>query len=404
MAGEQVFEGVKIVDFTWIGVGPVTIKYFSDHGATVAHIESNTRPDGLRIGGPFRDQIPGIDRSGFFANFNSSKYGVSLNLNLPKGIEVAKRFVQWADVVAESFTPRAMAKWGLGYQDLVKIKPDIIMYSTCQQGQTGPYREYPGYGGQGAALAGFAYVTGWPDREPASPYGAYTDFINPRLGATAIAAALDYRRRTGKGMHIDLSQIEGGIQFLAPVMLDYTANGRIMERMGNRSPWAAPHGAFRCQGEDRWLAIAVETDAQWEALGRVVGEEWAKDRRFATLLGRLEHVDELERLVEAWTQDKDAYELMKEFQAAGVPAGVVQKTSDLFEDPQLAQRRHFWYLEHKEIGLHAYDAHSFRLSKTPEELRMPGPCLGEHNEYVYKEILGMSDEEVADLIIGGVLE
>ena len=404
MIGKQIFEDVKIADFTWAGVGPITTKYFADHGATVVRIESNTRLDLVRISGAFRDDIRGINLSGLFANFNSNKYGVSLNLSHPKGVEVARRFVQWADVVAESFTPRVMAKWGLGYEDLVKIKPDIIMYSTCQQGQTGPYREYTGIGVHAAALAGLVYVTGWPDRDPVQPHGAYADTINPRFGAAAIAAALDYRRRTGKGMQIDLSQIESGIQFLGPVILDHTANGRTAERMGNRSRWAAPHGAFRCRGEDRWLAIAVETEAHWEAFSEAVGQEWTKDLRFTELLGRLEHVDELERLVETWTQDKDAYELMSQLQAAGVPAGVVQKASDLFEDPQMVHRHHFWNLDHEEIGLHAYDGPSFRLSKTPGELRMPAPCLGQHNEYVYKELLGMSDEEVEDLTAQGALE
>ncbi|MCX6022932.1 MAG: CoA transferase, partial [Chloroflexi bacterium] len=234
---KQAFEGVKILDFSWIGVGPVTVKYFADHGATVVHVESTLRPDALRAGGPFRDNVVGLDRSGFFADFNSSKYGVSLNLSHPKAREIALRMVQWADVVAESFTPKAMKNWGLDYESLTKVKPDIIMYSTCLQGQTGPYNMYPGFGGQGAALSGYTAIVGWPDRPPAGPYGAYTDFINPRLGALAIASALAYRNRTGKGTHIDLAQAEGGIQFTAPNMLDWTVNQHVQERMGNRSTY-----------------------------------------------------------------------------------------------------------------------------------------------------------------------
>jgi len=401
----KIFEGVKVLDFTWIGVGPVTIKYFADHGATVVHLESTTRPDGLRLAGPFRDNVAGNDRSGFFANFNASKYGITLNLNTSKGVEIAKRLVMWADVVAESYTPRPMKKWGLDYESLVKIKPDIIMFSTCQQGQTGPYREYPGFGGQGAALAGFNHLTGWPDRSPAGPYGAYTDFLNPRLGSLSIAAALDYKRRTGKGTHIDLAQTEGGLQFLAPTILEYSANGRSPARMGNRSSYQAPHGVFPCQGDERWIAIAVSNDDEWDALKRAIGDpEWADAERFSTLSGRLENQDDLEELLGAVTAERDAYQLMYALQAAGVPAGAVQKTSDLFTDPQLAYRKHFWYQDHAEIGVHAYDGPSFRMSKTPGELTMPAPIMGQHNEMVYKEILGMSEEEYVENLIENVFE
>lgn len=401
----QVFEGIKVADFTWVGVGPITVKYLADHGATVVHIESATRPDSLRIGGPFRDDVPGIDRSGFFADFNSSKYGLALNLSKPEAREVAKRLIRWADVVAESFTPRAMAAWGLSYKDLVQINPAIVMLSTCLQGQTGPYREYAGFGGQGAALAGIHHLTGWPDREPAGPYGAYTDFIAPRFAAAALVASLAYRQRTGKGQHIDLAQIEAGLQFMGPAILDFTVNGRVAQPMGDRSGTSAPHGAFRCQGDDRWVAIAVETDAQWQALCQVLGEpEGTKDHRFATVLGRLKHQEELESLLEGWTREQDAYQVMQELQAAGVPCGVVQKTSDLFSDPQLEHRGHFVRLEHQEMGLSAYDAPSFRLSKTPGELRMASPCLGQHTQSVLKEFLGYTDEEITELVVAGALE
>ena len=401
----KLFEGFKILDFTWVGVGPVTIKYFADHGATVIHVESTTRIDTLRAGGPFRDNVPGPDRSGFFANFNSSKYGITLNLNHPKGYEIAKRLVMWADVVAESFTPRPMKKWGLDYESLVGIKPDIIMYSTCQQGQTGPYREYAGFGGQGAALAGFNHLTGWPDRSPVSPYGAYTDFVNPRMGAMAVAAALDYKRRTGKGTHIDLAQVEGGIQYLAPIILEQSANARSPIRMGNRSGYQSPHGVFPCQGDERWIAIAVTNDEEWEALVEALGDpEWARAERFATLTGRIENQEALEELLAAVTAEWDAYHLMYALQAAGVPAGVVQKTSDLFSDPQLTYRKHFWFLDHAEIGVHSYDGPSFRMSKTPGELVMPAPIMGQHNEYVYKEVLGMSEEEYAEGLVEDVFE
>ena len=401
----KIFEGLKILDMCWIGIGPVTIKYFADHGATVIHVETRTHLDVLRMGGPFKDRITDPDLCGFFANFNSSKYGITLNLNDPRAIEIAKQLVEWADIVAESYTPRAMKKWGLDYENLVKIKPDIIMFSSCQQGGTGPYREYPGFGGQGAAIAGVNHLTGWPDREPAMPYGAYTDFINPKMGALAICAALDYHRRTGKGTHIDHSQIEGGMQFLAPTFAEYSANGEYPNRAGNRSDEYAPHGVFPCVGDERWIAIASLNDDHWKSIANVLGhDEWTTDEKFSTFELRKANEDELEEQIGSVTVEWDAYKLMEALQKAEVPAGVVQKTSDLFDDPQLTHRKHFWFLEHAAIGVHSYDGPSFRMSKTPGELTMAAPILGQHNEYVYKEILGMSEDEYVELLVEDVFE
>jgi benzylsuccinate CoA-transferase BbsF subunit len=396
---KKIFEGIKILDFTWVGVGPVTTKYFADHGATVVHVESTTRPDVLRLAGPFRDNEPGNDKCGFFANFNSSKYGITLNLATEEGKNIAKDLIIWADVVANSYTPRVMEKWGLDYESIYKIKPDIINFATCQQGQTGPYRDYAGFGTQGAALAGVYHITGWPDRPPAGPYGAYTDFINPRMGALAIAAALDYKRRTGKGTNIDLSQTEGGMQFLAPTILQYSANKESANRSGNQSDYQSPHGVFPCKGEERWIAIAVSNDKDWQNLVNVIGNpDWAHAEKFSTLSLRIANNGELECHMWSTTIEWDAYELMNQLQAHEVPAGVVQKTSDLFSDPQLKHRKHFWFLDH------SYDGPSFRFSKTPGELSMPAPVMGQHNEYVYKDLLGMTEEQFVENLINDIFE
>ena len=205
---EQIFEGIKVADFTWVGVGPITIKNLADHGATVVHIESHTHLDTLRMTPPFKDGIAGVDRSAFMTDYNTSKYGISLDINTPKGVEIARQLILWADVVAESFSPRAMAKWGLDYESIRKIKPDIIYYSASQQGKGGPHSGFIGFGMMMASLSGYAHLTGWPDREPAPPYGAYTDFISPFFGAAALVAALDHKRKTGVGQHLDLSQLE----------------------------------------------------------------------------------------------------------------------------------------------------------------------------------------------------
>lgn len=402
--GRQIFEGIKVVDFGWIGVGPVAAQYLAEHGATVVRIESNTNIDQLRLLPPFKDLQPGINTSAFYTRYNNSKYGITLNLSHPKGVEVAKRLVKWADVVVEGMTPGTMKKWGLDYEELKKIKPDIIMLSTCQQGQYGPHHTFGGYGALTRSLAGFDALTGWPDRDPAQTYGAYTDFLNYRFVGIAVMAALDCRRRTGKGQYIDNSQFEGALQYLGPVIADYAVNGRILSRMGNRVPNAAPHGTYPCRGEDRWCAIAVFTDADWEAFCQVMGNpDWTKDSRFATFLARKQNEDELDRLVGEWTRGYTAEQLMAVLQASGVAAGIVEKSEDLHNDPQLKHREHFVMLEHPVIGYHAYEIGRYKLSKTPAQIR-PAPCIGEHNEYVYKELLGMSDDEIADLMAEGVFE
>lgn len=399
-----VFEGLKVADFSWVGVGPITAKHLADFGATVVRVESETRPDALRFGGPFRDGIPGLDRSAFGAAFNSNKLGMTVNLASPKGCEAAKRLIQWADVVTDSMTPGSMERLGLGWQVVHKLNPGAIMYSTCQQGQTGPHAAYGGYGTQAASVAGFYEVTGWPDREPAGVYGAYTDFISPWLLLVALVAALDERRRSGRGQHLDQSQFESGVSFLGTALLDYTTNGRIAERMGNDDPSACPHGAYPCAGTERWLAIAVRDDAEWRALCSTIGrDDWLTDGVLATLLGRRERRDELDTGIAAWTRSRDAFEAMRTLQAAGVPAGVVQTCEDLFSDPQLTHREHFWFLEHEVIGRHAYDAPAPKLSRTPSRGLRAGPILGQHNSEVYGGILGYSDDEIAELVAEGVI-
>jgi len=401
---KQVFEGVKVADFSWVAVGPQVARELAEHGATVIRIECHRYPDTLRTVMPFRDSIPGIDRSAFGAAFNTNKYGISLDLNLPRGQEIAKKLVLWADVVTDSMTPGTMAKWGLDYESCRKLKPDVIYYSTCQMGQHGPYAKFGGYGMFGVAYAGYSQVTGWPDRDPVLLFNNYSDFVAPWYLTAALIGALLYRRKTGQGMYLDMAQVEAGVSFLGPAVLDYIVNGRIASRQGNRDPYMAPHGVYPCRVPDRWIAIAIENPEQWEAFCCVLGHpEWTEDPKFATILARKENEAELDQLVSQWTRDYPAEQIMAMMQAAGVPCGVVQTCEDLFNDPQLKHREHFRFLEHKVIGRHAYNAPAYRLSKTPADIKMPGPCLGEHNEYVYKEILGLTDDELADLLVEGVI-
>ena len=401
----KALEGIKVADFSWIIAGPLTGKFLGDCGAEVIRIESYTNPDNLRSISPMKDGISGINRSATYARYNSSKYGVSLNLKHPKGLEVARRIVAWADIVLENFTTGVMERLGLGYEELQKAKPDIIMLSLPLLGHTGPLAHHPGLGVQLTDLIGFGNLTGWPDREPSSLPGAYTDFITPYFAISALMAALDYRRRTGQGQYIELSQFEAGIHFLAPVMLDWLVNGREPVRKGNQCDHAVPHGVYRCRGQERWCAIAVSTDEEWQSLCQVIGQPaLAKEPGFATLLGRLEKSRLIDRFIEEWTINHSAEEVMLKLQEAGVPAGAVLNGRDLFENPQLNERGFYKELNHPEIGPHHYPSAPFKLSRTPAEPETAAPCLGQHNEYVYRQILGMSDAEFVQLLNEGVFE
>ena len=402
----QIFEGLKVLDLTWVGVGPITIKNLADHGAFVIHVESHTKPEALRLSPPFKDGEMDIDKAAFMANFNSSKYGISLNLNKKKGRDLIRRIlVEWQpDIIAESYAPKAMEGWELDYQHVKEIRPDIIYFSACQQGNQGPHRHFAGFGQMAASLGGYAHITGWPDRMPAIPQGAYTDFISPYYACSALVAAIDYRRKTGKGQYLDLSQFECGQQFLAPALMDYALTGREIGRMGNRHHDASPHGIFPCSQEETWCCIAIFTEEEWMAFSDAVGHrEWAVDSKFKTLSARKQNEDELEGLIADWTKKFTPVEVMTLLQEIGVPAGVVHPTSGLYEDPQLKHRGFFVELDHTKMGPHHYDGFTFSLSKTPGKLRMPAPCLGEHNEYIYGEVLGLSEDEIGDLLVEGVI-
>ena len=277
MAGA--FEGLNVLDFCWVAVGPMTTRYFSDFGATVVRVESRHRPDVIRSGLPFAGGRPGVNRSGYWVNYNGGKLSLTLNMAHPAAREVAFELAtSWADVVAENFTPGAMGRWGLGYEDISQVNPGVVMFSASMMGRGGPYEAQPGFGPVLTALSGHTHYTGWPDRAPVSPYGAYTDFVIPHVAVAAITAALETRRETGMGQHLDMSQLEASLQFLAPAILDYTANGRVGTRDGNRDPAMAPHGVYPCRGEDRWCAIACANDEQWASLAGIMGHPELRGR------------------------------------------------------------------------------------------------------------------------------
>lgn len=400
-----ILEGVKVADFSWAYVGPLTAKALGDCGAHVIKIEGRSRPDVERATvPPFKDNVPGLNRGGHFNSVNTSKQSLAVNLAKPGGRELAKRLVAWADVVVENFSGGAMDRMGLGYEVLRQIKPDIIMLSSSMQGQTGPDAGRAGFGQHLTSFSGIGNLAGWPDRDP-TPLGYYTDFISPHYNLVLVIAALIYRRRTGKGMYIDASQYEGCVHFLGPILLDYQANGRTASRMGNRSAKACPHGAYRCKGDDRWCAIAVETEAEWRAFCVAIGNpDWTRFPRFSDLKSRKENEEELETLVELWTVTREAEDVMRIMQGAGVPAGVLQTGEDLLEhDAQMKARGFYRELDHPEVGIYRAPRPPYLFSDSEFDVRR-APLLGEHNEYVLREIMGLSDDEIAQLVVDGVLE
>jgi len=404
MKRKQIFEGIKVADFSWILAGPTVSRMLAEHGATVVRVESHKRPDIARLQAPFKDFIPGLDRAGLFASFNTNKYSISLDMNTDSGKTVAEKLIQWADVVTDSFVPGTMKKLGIDYERAKELKPDIIYYSTTSQGQYGPHSSFAAYGAQTTCLAGLGLLCGRPDRDPVHIYGAYTDMVAPWYLIVALVGALDRRRKTGKGMYLDQSQLETGVTLLAPELLDYTVNGRISNRMANRDSFAVPHGAYRCQGEDRWIAIAVETEQQWMAFKEAIGyPEWITDSKFDTFKDRKDNEDELDQRIAEWASHQAAEQIMDLMQSKGIPAGVVNNMEGVYNDPQFKHREHCVYLEHKVIGRHAYHNEAVRFSKTPPKFWKAGPCIGEDNEYILKDVLGISDEEIVNMIIDGTI-
>jgi benzylsuccinate CoA-transferase BbsF subunit len=529
---KKMLEGLKVVDFTTVIAGPFITKTMAAHGAEVIKIESRTHPDLWRGGMFSRNRKQAMAMSGMvpddlkpfspwmntgvaFGFWNTGKQSIALDLAKPKAVELAKQLVARADIVVENFAGGVAKRMGLGYEELKKVKPDIIMLSSCMQGQTGPHAKHPGYGTQLVNLSGLSGISGWPDREPAA-IGPYTDFTAPQFSLLAIMAALDYRRRAGKGQYIDLSQYESTIHLMAPLVLDNQVNNRITIRVGNRSPssvphnaypckkthadryvaigvytpeewkgfceaignlpwtqdpkfatlkarrqnveeldrlieewtleqlpedivrrmqnaeepvpscvvaskeefyhhipraknrspYAAPHNAYHCRCEDRWCVIAVSTEEEWTIFCKVIGNPaWTKDSRFATFKARKENEEALDQFIGEWTMNHSPKEVMEMMQNAGVAAGVVATGEDVMvHDPQMAHRRFYQKLHHPEIKDHQYRGvtPSFILSKNPAEVKR-APLMGEHNESILKEILGLSDEDIEQLILEEVL-
>jgi benzylsuccinate CoA-transferase BbsF subunit len=386
----QILRDVRILDFTWVLAGPYATRLLADFGAKVIKVQPllSTETD---------DEVS----RGYYNTWNRNKLGVTLNLDRPEGIDLARKLVSISDVVAENFAPRVMANWGLDYENLKKIRPDIIMVSLSLMGHTGPWKDYTGYGPTVHAFSGMTYLTSFPGRAPTGPGFSYADHVAGLYASLAVLGALEQRRRTGAGQYIDISEVEVMAGLLGEAVKDFVVNGREPLPAGNRSREAAPHGVYPCRGKDRWCAIAVFTDAAWRGLKNALGNPaWAGEEKYDTLSGRIENSDELDRHISAWTKRFDAGDLAARLQANGVAAGAVQNAADLARDPQLNQRGCF--LDKPDMGK-LVDGSPIRLSGTPAVYSRPAPPPGRDNDYVYGRLLGLSKKEIIDLKNRGVI-
>jgi benzylsuccinate CoA-transferase BbsF subunit len=404
-AGAPGLADLRVVEFGGFAAGPAIGKHLGDHGAEVIHVESRLHLDGFRTNyPPYASNRPGPERATMFAITNNDKLGVTLNLKAPGAHDVARRLMERADVVIENFTPGTMERLGLGHAAISERNPGLIMLSTCNQGATGPHSGRAGFGTHLTALSGFTHLTGWPDRAPALLWGPFIDYIAVAYGAVAVLAALDERSRTGRGCHIDLSQYETGIQFLAPVLATFFVSGHVPERAGNRHVTAVPHAVFPCAGPERWCAISVHDDEEWQRLCAALGSpEWTAEPALDGVEGRRAAEATLEEWIARWTRARPREEVVSVLRAARVHVAPVNDMSDVFCDEQLAHRRAFRPLEHPDIGRHSVPGPSFVLPVTPDRIERAAPRLGQHNREVLCGILGLGEDEVARLEAEGAL-
>jgi benzylsuccinate CoA-transferase BbsF subunit len=402
----QFLKGILFADLTWAGAGPFSTKIFSDFGAEVIKVESATRLDSVRTGGPFKDRKYGVNRSGYFASRNTGKKSVVLDLKSEEGRRLVFDIIRQSDVISNNFGPGAMDRMGLSYEDVRAVKPDIVYLSMPMYGEGGPRAELLGVGMTISAVTGLMWSTGYRADDPVGPGTHYPDHAaNPYHAAFAVLAALRRKRLTGEGMKIDLSQVESTINFIGTAATECAMTGRDRPQTGNGSVEMAPHNIFRCAGDDAWVAIAATTDEEWRALARIIGSAGlADDARFATAAARVGQRDELERLVSAWTIARGADEAAGTLRQAGVPAAVVANSRYLIEtDPQLAARGYWQRVEHPELGNSLYASPPYRIDNERVELARP-PLLGEHNREILTGLLGMDPQEIDRLEASGVFK
>lgn len=391
-------DGIRVTEFTSAWAGPYATCLLGFLGAEVIKVESRQRLDHSRIlSFSTNSNYSGPDSSPVFNTLNLNKLSVTLNLTKPKAVELAKRLARTSDVVVENMRPGVMQRLGLGYDVVRQDKDELIYLSSSACGQTGPEREYVGYAPTFAALSGVSHMTGYTDSPPSNFMGSI-DLRSATTAAFAVLTALIYRQRTGRGQYIDLSSQEAIAALTGDSLIDYLLNGRSQGRRGNQDSSMAPHNCYPCRGEHQWVSIAVADDRDWLALCRVMDNvDLGADRRFADARGRLDHHEELDEIIGRWTREHDTRELTATLQSAGICAAPSFSSKGLFEDPHLKERGVFTQLDHPVMGQDWVTEPPWRLSLTPATIRSRSPLLGEHNDQVFRGLLGMSAEEIHEL-------
>ncbi|RLC95263.1 MAG: hypothetical protein DRI39_00520 [Chloroflexi bacterium] len=389
-------QGYRVINFGWVFAGPYLATMMGDLGAEVIKIETRSRVDSMRLSPDNLDRDP--DRDPWFHSGVRNQLSVTLDMAQPAAIPIIKQLVKISDIVVENFSPKVMRDHDLHYESLAKVNPGIIMISLPATGHYGPLRDAQTYGPSLTGLAGVDNLVGYYGERVLGLQQAYADVNSALHGAFAVLAALRYRKRTGKGQFIEMAQLEAVIGIAGEAVMEYVMNGNVLGTQGNRYPTMCPHNNYRCKGEDNWVSIGVKTEQEWKNFCEAIGNPpWAQDERFADKYSRLKHQEELDRLITEWTVNYTHYEATDILQKHGVAAAPCLDTEGRFFDPHLQERRTYLEVEHPTTGVDFIANTAWVLPDNPTEIRHRSPLLGEHNSYVFKELLGMSDEEIARL-------
>jgi benzylsuccinate CoA-transferase BbsF subunit len=401
---ELALQGVRIIDHTIAWAGPQGTLLLADMGAEVIKVESCTRPDVMRGGGLFGRSVQKFWEMGpWFLQLNRNKLDITIDLSKPEGKALYLKLVAVSDAIIDNFTPRVMPNLGLGYEEIRKVKPDIIMVHLPGYGSTGPYKDAPAYGDCINAFSGLDNITGYPDKPNMRPGIAYGDPTSGFAAAFGLLTALHYRQRTGKGQVIDVSHFEAASKAMTG-LLDYAINHRIQRPIGNKDARFAPQGCYPCRGDDKWVVITITGERDWLEFIKILGNpEWTQNPRFNTNANRREHHEELDKLIGTWTSQHDNYEIMRLLQEAGIAAAPVLESGELFKNPHFEARGFYETSIHPYTGNKLLPGTAYKMSRTPGSTRWSAPLFGENNDYVFKDILGLSGADIAELTQKGII-
>ena len=392
--------GIRVCDFGWVLAGAIPGQLLADMGAEVIKIESKSKLEFYRRGHrrTFEDE-PSFEQNPWFHNINRGKLSITVDLTTPKGSSLLKELVKTSDVVIENFSARVLERFGLDYPDLVEVKPDIIMLSITGAGRNGPLKDMRCYATSAATLSGLDSLIGYPGEDVLGIKMNYADLCAALQGLFAVLAALHYRRKTGKGQHIDVSMWESVAVLTAEAILDFTMNNRVLGIQGNRHPIMVPHNLYRCKGEDKWVSIAIKTEEEWRSFCQAIGKpDWVKDERFSDKFKRMNNVDHLDKLITEWTVNYTPYEVMDMLQEVSVAAVPHMGPNERFHDRHYQERETYVYVDHPVTGSDAIYNQTWKMSETPGRIHRAAPLLGEHNNYVFGELLHLSADEIAQLV------